>query len=1098
MYETLHSINPRNYNNLFSSRTTNKKKKILFKNIFNNQIKKENSSIFIISPNQFNNTFNFNKTDIVPFPKFPQIKKIKKNTKNSLFSKIKKDKKKNYFSVKYLELIKDINNQNILKNYYYLNKKKSITEDNKKIIRIFLDTDIDSLKKGIHELYDLKNILYEKNNNNQINEIKNICNKNYNRNFSRNIFLKEILNNINRQVEIYSKENKELDVIFVKNLLVNELNKLEKNIYNIKKDIKILVKENYIKNAYNNDPSKAFNLSSSSSSSDNNNQNVSNNKYLQILIKNQNKDSSGVKNFKNEYDSLPSQFSLTQGKFNNLSLSQTIITSNYPKEKVSFKPCITDYNFKGKNNNNKILNGSKASELIKEISNKIEKKYGQKENIIKKNDIINEILISPEENNSNSNSSIIISKKKDTIKTINHRDLLFKNNSDFYIKKKSRILNLTNPINEINNNKVNIKNKYIPKNNVIIEKKKVKFPSHIIIEETNKKEINIRTNKEVNKKKEEKKEEKNNKIEEHTKNNNNLNNNNIIIESNNINKINKLSEEKKEESIENIEKKEEEKPFDANYSIMKLFEEIKRNAMKKKKTKKINRNDSTSNIIKSIEKKRNKKVKSNNKKKEEKEKNIETEKEIRQNTEENIQNQKFEFNKFNTMQKIKPALNKLSKEKLLEEVNILRKEILQPKNLLVKNNINKNNKMTKINKKELKDIKNKLAIINNIQEMNFKSEEKEVLLNNIFDYNFLLNKNPKTPEEIEKEEEIRKKIKAIIEKYIYELQISELINKKSIFSRKKNNVKKKLNFIKNLNIFEDEKINEIEEQIFNQNIRDKEKEKTKMNFAKNEEEIDDKKNKLKFKTMSKRKKEGRLIFDNSYMFKKPKKKKEIKEEVKKIINTNYALINDNINSSINNTIISNSDENKSFISNVSKSINKSRFFDIKSKNFSRRNSNFSNIREGFRSKFIEKISEEERKKREEEIRRKNREIEEQKRKDEILDKRLYEFFEKIKKLKNSNNSIDYQDELEKLIDERTANIINIKEIRINDFIHALEFNREKEKFYIKFKNKKLGYNSPLIFTMNNFYLKDRNNTFDNNNIDNENIFSRTVYKKAQI
>ena len=63
---------------------------------------------------------------------------------------------------------------------------------------------------------------------------------------------------------------------------------------------------------------------------------------MQILIKNQNKDSSGIKIFKNEYDSLPFKFSITQGKFNNLSLSQTIITSNYPKEKVNCKPCITD------------------------------------------------------------------------------------------------------------------------------------------------------------------------------------------------------------------------------------------------------------------------------------------------------------------------------------------------------------------------------------------------------------------------------------------------------------------------------------------------------------------------------------------------------------------------------------------------------------------------------------------------------------------------------------------------------------------------------------------------------------------------------------
>ena len=155
MYETLHSIYPKNYNNLFS-RATNKNRKIIFRNIFNNEInKKRGSSVFLVSQNQLkddNNTFNFYKTDLVPFPKFPQIKKYKTNAKKLLLSKTKNNKEKNYFSIKYLELIKDIDNQNLLKNYYYLNKNnknKSLNEDNKKLINIFLENDIEFLKKGV-------------------------------------------------------------------------------------------------------------------------------------------------------------------------------------------------------------------------------------------------------------------------------------------------------------------------------------------------------------------------------------------------------------------------------------------------------------------------------------------------------------------------------------------------------------------------------------------------------------------------------------------------------------------------------------------------------------------------------------------------------------------------------------------------------------------------------------------------------------------------------------------------------------------------------------------------------------------------------------
>ena len=110
--------------------------------------------------------------------------------------------------------------------------------------------------------------------------------------------------------------------------------------------------------------------------------------------------------------------------------------------------------------------------------------------------------------------------------------------------------------------------------------------------------------------------------------------------------------------------------------------------------------------------------------------------------------------------------------------------------------------------------------------------------------------------------------------------------------------------------------------------------------------------------------------------------------------------------------------------------------------------------------------------------------------EEIFDKKLYEFFDKIKKMKNHDGN--YEDELEKLIDEKANNLDNAKEIRINSFIHKLRLHREKEKFFSKFQNKKLGYSSPLIFTMNNFYPKKKI-LFRSNNINNEDNLYRTEY-----
>ncbi len=131
---TLYSIKPKNYNNLFST-SNHKNKKLLSRNIYTFEYnKKGNNTNNYITQNTLQdqcniNSFNFYKTDILPFPKFPKIKNINKFSKNKLLSR-KIKKKKNIFSIKYLELLKDINNEQILKNFYFLKANKKSINNN--------------------------------------------------------------------------------------------------------------------------------------------------------------------------------------------------------------------------------------------------------------------------------------------------------------------------------------------------------------------------------------------------------------------------------------------------------------------------------------------------------------------------------------------------------------------------------------------------------------------------------------------------------------------------------------------------------------------------------------------------------------------------------------------------------------------------------------------------------------------------------------------------------------------------------------------------------------------------------------------------------
>ena len=98
-----------------------------------------------------------------------------------------------------------------------------------------------------------------------------------------------------------------------------------------------------------------------------------------------------------------------------------------------------------------------------------------------------------------------------------------------------------------------------------------------------------------------------------------------------------------------------------------------------------------------------------------------------------------------------------------------------------------------------------------------------------------------------------------------------------------------------------------------------------------------------------------------------------------------------------------------------------------------------------------------------------RDLEEKEKIEEIRDKRLYDFFAKIQRLKNGKIK-NFEEELNLLIDGQIdeADRIRVKkEARMNYFLQEFQLNRVKAKYFSDYKNKKLDYLSPLIFTTEN-------------------------------
>ena len=197
----------------------------------------------------------------------------------------------------------------------------------------------------------------------------------------------------------------------------------------------------------------------------------------------------------------------------------------------------------------------------------------------------------------------------------------------------------------------------------------------------------------------------------------------------------------------------------------------------------------------------------------------------------------------------------------------------------------------------------------------------------------------------------------------------------------------------------------------------------------------------RYKKLIEEKKRKVLIYDNSYLFKKGKKKQfKLRKEVEEILNTDYGKYYKKKQIKFENT-------------------EKKKTKKKKGKKYSVSRKNLLEQKE---------LTKEERDEEEERIRL-FKEMEERQRREEIFDKRLRDFFNRIQKLKNGEFK-NFDEELNFLIEEQIDQAERAKESkenRMNSFMKEFQFNRVKAKYNMDFKNKQYEYISPIIFTSDN-------------------------------
>ena len=341
-----------------------------------------------------------------------------------------------------------------------------------------------------------------------------------------------------------------------------------------------------------------------------------------------------------------------------------------------------------------------------------------------------------------------------------------------------------------------------------------------------------------------------------------------------------------------------------------------------------------------------------------------------------------------------------------------------------------------------------IKILKEIEELDeaLTLDEKQFMVKEMLELRNLLIKEPKKTKEVrEKINEKRLALFEIIDKFFINWIIKDLALKTIDVNKYKHKLDL-LIYIQNYRVYSIRNLRVLEAKYIKPYIEEE-------NRKKREEEAKKEKSKRKkisdeefkrFKRMVEAKKKNKeLIFDNSYLFKKGKLKKfQLRKEVEEILNTDYGLYY----------------HGKSGSKKKGKKKKRSKKKDRNKMTKFPKSSIFNNV-----ELTQEEIDEEERRQ------RLIKELEEKERMEELRDKRLYDFFSRIQRLKNGKIK-NFEEELNLLIEEQIdeADRIRVrKEARMNYFLQEFQFNRVKAKYNSDYKNKKYDYLSPIIFTTEN-------------------------------
>ena len=1084
----------------------------------------------------FFNEENQNSKNYLPYPSistnYKQLRDFRTNKPKKYSSN-----KNSFLKMIYLKLFKDepqnqnmygidslFNNSNnsIIQNEENINKNIETDFDVKLINNYYINSesnfDNDKVKEEFYMLNSIPNNVIdscakELANEKNINEENNSQKKMY----VNNIFFKLVLDSVKHKIQLQNEHNKEISVIWVKNLLDSEIELMKKKLNLFQK------KQIEINNSIN---SSKFNINNSSSHRSISElskvfkeiktdrkydfeldtdlkfydlYSMEKNKQLMLLYSNHRKDNNKSK----ENKKLLKRFI----KINNANKDEII--TPYITQRIS-----NSFRLNSRNNNKMIYQYSEGnnfnhfdvSQVYKNraIFGKInfsKQTWGKESKSQQKaTDIINEI---------SSNIEHTYIEKKNKIKMVKSIE-----NLNDYDKKRMVSKETSTDDNYQNNSKLN---------NFSYDKKKIKRSKNLI--KNKKKSRNFKTSNDIKKLNNENSDESENTIHEYIKRNGKKLNDEKEKNNGKLNGENNNEEQKGNSDIINgIQKKygknsnKENKFNDVN----EISIEAKKNKRKKKSKNELKNKSKTNNSKENFHQSplKDKKSSNNNLNKNQngskknidsnisldKSSNIEFSDEENEFTDEeedeyselddsiyhsSDNNSSFDENgerkpkskinkkrNFNKNKKKRSNNNDDEKNKYLGDINninknskkqlvnlnsgaqmsrqYLNKLIMKAKSEMEEKKENNENQENVENKVvDEQDENEKMEIINEINEMEegISMDQRDYLIKEMLEMHNLYKIKDKSPEDKEEIITKRKNMNPIVEQYFIYLMKEKFAKEnfnKDVYREKFVKLKR----IRVYRVFTQIHLKKLEQKyiypILEKN-KEKEKEKKKeiekqkkeLQMQKAKEEMQKEVDKIysKAKKKKNKKKQKKLIYDSSYLFKKLEPDNvNIKKEIQDIINTDYG---------------------QSFFFKKTEEPIKHTYKKKKRDSMDLRQNAL------FREMISkDKLTEDEL----ERLRRKQMEMEELKRKQELRDKRLYDFFARIQKLKDGKLD-NFEEELNNLIDEQLDNSDKDKiqmEMRLNSFMRNFQLNRVKEKFYSDFKHKRIGFISPIIFKSDSF------------------------------